>query len=189
MKVTPVPAIPDLQVIEPDIFGDHRGYFLETYRESRYEEAGITTHFVQDNLSFSRRGILRGLHFQLERPQAKLVSVAAGEVYDVAVDVRRGSPTFGQWHGVLLSAENHRQFFIPEGFAHGFCVRSETALFTYKCSDMYDPASERGIRWDDPALAIDWSITDPSISAKDAVYPFLDNMDEVDLPIYTGACE
>jgi dTDP-4-dehydrorhamnose 3,5-epimerase len=173
MKITPC-DIPGLLVIEPQVFGDQRGYFLETWHRRRYQEAGLPGFdFVQDNISFSRRGALRGLHFQNPSAQGKLVSALQGEVWDVAVDIRRGSPTFGRWHGLSLSAENKLQFFIPPGFAHGFAVLSETALFHYKCTDYYSPKDEQAIRWDDPALGIKWPITNPVLSARDAQAPLL----------------
>lgn len=173
MKITPC-AISGLLVIEPQVFGDARGYFLETWNRRRYQEAGLPGFdFVQDNISFSRRGIVRGLHFQNPSAQGKLVSALQGEVWDVAVDLRRGSPTFGQWHAVSLSAENKLQFFIPPGFAHGFAVLSETALFHYKCTDYYSPKDELAIRWNDPALGIRWPVADPVLSARDAQAPFL----------------
>jgi dTDP-4-dehydrorhamnose 3,5-epimerase len=160
--------IPGLLVIEPKIFGDGRGFFLETYQRGRYHAAGIDREFVQDNLSFSRRGILRGLHMQNPEPQGKLVTVLEGEVYDVAVDLRRASPTFGRWHALTLSGDTKRQFYIPPGFAHGFQVLSETALFFYKCTALYAPQHELTVRWDDPDLAIPWPLPDPVVSAKDA---------------------
>src|SRR5512145_341043 len=144
--------IPGLLLIEPKVFGDARGFFLETWNQKRYEDAGVSGRFVQDNISFSRRGILRGLHFQNPRAQGKLLQVLQGEVFDVAVDLRKGSPHFGRWHGVHLSAENKLQFFIPAGFAHGFAVVSETALFHYKCTEFYSPSDEVVLRWDDPAI-------------------------------------
>jgi dTDP-4-dehydrorhamnose 3,5-epimerase len=159
--------IEGLLLIEPKVFGDARGFFLEAWNERRYREAGIAGTFVQDNLSFSRRGALRGLHFQNPLAQAKLVLVLQGEVFDVAVDVRRGSPTFGRWHGVNLSAENKRQFFVPPGFAHGFVVLSETALFFYKCTEFYAPQHEVTIVWNDPDIGINWPLTDPVLSDKD----------------------
>lgn len=165
-------------IIEPKIFGDERGFFLETWSQQRYHDAGITVDFVQDNLSFSRQGVLRGLHFQNPQAQGKLVYVLQGEVFDVAVDIRRGSPTFGQWHGVILSGENKRQFWVPAGFAHGFCVTSNSALFAYKCTDRYAPPHEKAIRWDDPDLAIDWPIhTTPQVSDKDRQAPLLKDVD------------
>lgn len=160
-------AIADLVIIEPKVFGDERGYFLETWQAGRYADLGIPP-FVQDNLSYSRRGILRGLHFQEPHAQGKLVYVPRGEVFDVAVDLRRKSPTFGQWQGVVLSAENKRQLYVPPGFAHGFCVTSEEALFAYKCTDNYHPDCEKCIRWDDPTLKIPWPIATPTVSPKDA---------------------
>jgi len=160
--------LPGALIIEPRVFGDERGYFCETYNEARYAAAGLPARFVQDNLSFSRRGVLRGLHFQNPNPQGKLVSVLQGEVFDVAVDIRVGSPTFGQWVSVNLSAENKRQFYIPEGFAHGFCVTSETALFAYKCTDVYNPQAEGSVLWNDPDLNIPWPVSAPELSAKDA---------------------
>ena len=149
-------GIEGLKVIEPAVYGDSRGYFMETYNQKDFEAAGIGTVFVQDNQSGSRRGVLRGLHFQKQFPQAKLVRVVEGEVFDVAVDLREGSKSFGAWHGEFLSAENHRQFFIPEGFAHGFLVLSDFAQFTYKCSDFYHPDDEGGIRYDDADIQVDW---------------------------------
>ena len=159
--------LPGLLRIQPDVYGDARGFFQETWNLRRYTEAGLDRHFVQDNLSYSRRGILRGLHFQNPRPQGKLVYVLEGEVFDVAVDVRADSPTFGQWYGETLSAENHVQLFVPEGFAHGFCVTSEFALFAYKCTDFYNPSAEFSLQWNDPAIGIEWPIESPELSAKD----------------------
>jgi dTDP-4-dehydrorhamnose 3,5-epimerase len=161
--------IAEVKIIEPKVFGDDRGFFLETFHAARYAElAGIDLPFVQDNHSRSTKGILRGLHFQKTKPQGKLVRVVSGEVFDVAVDIRHDSSTFGQWAGVILSEHNKRQFWVPPGFAHGFVVLSDTADFEYKCTDYYDPADEGSIRWDDPDLAIDWPITNPSLSDKDA---------------------
>lgn len=157
-----------LLIIEPKVFGDARGFFLETWNQHRYAEAGLGVAFVQDNVSLSRRGTLRGLHFQNPAPQGKLVSVLEGEVFDVAVDLRRSSPTFGKWHGLTLSSTNKQQFFIPPGFAHGFVVLSEAALFHYKCTEFYAPASELTIRWNDPAIGIEWPIKAPTLSEKDA---------------------
>ncbi|MBI5382633.1 MAG: dTDP-4-dehydrorhamnose 3,5-epimerase [Opitutae bacterium] len=162
-----------LLIIEPKVFGDHRGYFLESWSRDRYRAAGIDLDFVQDNFSLSCRGTLRGLHFQNPAPQGKLVSVLQGEVYDVGVDIRRASPTFGRWVGVTLSAENKRQFYLPPGFAHGFAVISEMALFHYKCTDYYAPANERGIRWDDPAVGVKWPLENPILSKRDAAAPTL----------------
>ena len=150
--------IEGLKVITPTVFGDSRGYFMETYNYNDFAEAGIDHKFVQDNQSASKKGVLRGLHFQINYPQDKLVRVVRGEVYDVAVDVRNGSPTFGKWHGVLLSEENKKQFFIPKGFAHGFLVLSDYAEFCYKCTDFYHPNDEGGIYYNDPEIGIDWPI-------------------------------
>jgi dTDP-4-dehydrorhamnose 3,5-epimerase len=160
--------IAGLLIIEPKVFGDARGFFLETYNERRYREAGLNATFVQDNVSFSRRGILRGLHYQNPNPQGKLLQVLQGEVFDVAVDVRRSSPTFGKWHGLVLSSENKRQFYIPPGFAHGFLVTSESALFQYKCTETYSPKDEMAVRWDDPAIGIQWPMKDPLLSERDS---------------------
>ena len=155
-------------IIEPRVFGDDRGFFLETFQAARYkQEAGIDLPFVQDNHSRSARGVLRGLHFQKTKPQGKLVRVVRGEVYDVAVDIRKGSATFGEWEGVILSEENKKQFWVPTGFAHGFVVLSDTADFEYKCTDYYDPSDEGSILWSDPDLNIPWPITNPVLSTKD----------------------
>jgi len=159
--------LPSVIVIEPTVHRDSRGFFLETYHAEKYHDAGISVRFVQDNHSKSVCGTIRGLHLQRNRPQAKLVRVIDGEVWDVAVDVRRGSPTFGRWVGVVLSAANFRQCFIPEGFAHGFCVLSPSAQIEYKCSDVYDPSSEIGIAWNDPDLAIEWPAEAPVLSERD----------------------
>jgi len=168
VKVTPT-AIPDLLILEPRVFGDDRGFFFESFNARRFAElTGMETAFVQDNHSRSARGVLRGLHYQIRQPQGKLVRVVAGEVWDVAVDIRRGSPSFGQWQGAYLSAENKRQLWIPEGFAHGFVVLSESAEFLYKTTDYYAPEHERCIAWNDAELAIDWRYPgDPVLSEKD----------------------
>jgi dTDP-4-dehydrorhamnose 3,5-epimerase len=156
-------------IIKPSVFGDERGFFLETFQAIRYEqEAGIDLPFVQDNHSRSARGVLRGLHFQKTKPQGKLVRVVRGEVYDVAVDIRKGSATFGEWEGVILSEENQKQFWMPPGFAHGFVILSDSADFEYKCTDYYDPCDEGSILWSDPDLDITWPITNPVLSTKDA---------------------
>lgn len=160
MNIIPTP-IPDVLIIEPKVLGDERGFFLETWQQERYAEAGIGPQFVQDNLAYSRHGVLRGLHLQNPHAQGKLVQVLHGEVFDVAVDVRRGSPSFGRWHGCLLSAENKRQFWVPAGFAHGYLVTSEDALFNYKCTDTYHPETQFSVRWDDPAIGIDWPLSGP----------------------------
>ena len=160
-------------LIEPDAFHDARGFFMETWNCRRYAEHGVRADFVQDNVSHSKRGVLRGLHFQQPNAQAKLITVFDGEIFDVAVDLRDGSPTCGQWTSVVLSAENRRQLYIPEGFAHGFQVLSETAVVSYKCSRYYDPQAEGSIRWDDPDLAIRWPLASPVLSGKDAAAPLL----------------
>lgn len=164
-------AIPDIVLLKPRIFGDERGFFLETFRENEFVENCGSYHFVQDNCSKSRQGILRGIHYQIQNPQGKLVRVMWGEVFDVAVDLRRSSPTFGKWAGVYLSAENHRQLWIPPGFGHAFYVVSETAVFAYKCTDDYAPEYERSLRWDCPQLKIKWPLVNgelPLLSAKDS---------------------
>ena len=154
-------------VFEPDIFGDERGFFMETWNYDRYRQAGLDVKFIQSNLSKSSKGVLRGLHFQNPNPQGKLVQILHGEVFDVAVDIRVGSPTFGQWHGVTLTAENKKQFYIPEGFAHGFCVLSDDALFSYMCTNVYDAKADCSIKWDDASIGIEWPIANPSLSEKD----------------------
>jgi dTDP-4-dehydrorhamnose 3,5-epimerase len=179
--------LPGVVVIEPQVFGDARGFFYESYNEAKYSAAGIDRCFVQSNVSRSARGVLRGLHYQWPNPQGKLVSVLEGEVYDVAVDIRRGSPTFGQSAAVMLTAENHRHFWIPEGFAHGFCVVSEFATFTYQCTALYDPSADAGIRWNDAALAIDWPVAEPLLSDKDGKAPLLAEVPAERLPLYTAA--
>ncbi len=174
-------ALPGVLHIEPAVFGDDRGYFVETYAEPRYLALGIPK-FVQDNMSRSGRGVLRGLHLQNPHGQGKLVSVTAGSVFDVAVDVRVGSPHFGKWVGVELTAERHNQLWVPAGFAHGFCVTSEHAVFAYKCTDTYHKESELGVRWDDPAIGIKWPVASPTISPKDAAAPFLADIPADKLP-------
>jgi dTDP-4-dehydrorhamnose 3,5-epimerase len=159
--------IPGLVVIEPKVFGDVRGYFMETWNQQRYRDAGLDWNFVQDNISFTRRGILRGLHFQNPKGQGKLVYALQGEVFDVAVDLRKSSPTFGRWHGLTLSAENKRQFFMPAGFAHGFAVLSETAMFAYKCTEFYNPQNEMSLLWNDPEVGVQWPLESPQLSEKD----------------------
>ena len=166
-------ALPGVLIIEPKAFGDHRGFFLETFQVERYREAGITLPFVQDNHSRSQRGVLRGLHFQKTRPQGKLVSVSRGAVYDVAVDIDPASATYGRFVGVELNDDNHRQMWVPPGYAHGFCVLSEVADLQYKCTDFYFPADEGGLLWNDPDVGIPWPITEPQLSAKDANNPRL----------------
>jgi dTDP-4-dehydrorhamnose 3,5-epimerase len=167
-------AIPDVFVVEPAVFGDARGYFMEAYNEQDFHRAGITTRFVQDNQSSSKQGVLRGLHFQKRFAQAKLVRVISGEVFDVAVDIRPHSPSFGTWAGVLLSAENNRQLYIPRGLAHGFLVLSDSAEFIYKCDEFYHPEDEGGLRWDDPTIGIEWPLPPgiaPLLSEKDQHNP------------------
>ena len=176
MRVTPT-AIPDVLIIEPDLHADRRGFFLERYHADRYLQHGITGPFVQDNHSRSVAGTLRGLHLQVRHPQGKLIHVIEGEVFDVAVDVRRGSPTFGRWVGVTLSAENFKQVYVPPGFAHGFCVVSPVAQLEYKCTDFYDPANEIGIAWNDPAIGIAWPVTQPLLSDRDTRHPTLADAD------------
>ena len=166
MKVEKTP-LDGVLVLEPAVYRDDRGGFFEAWHRGRYAEAGLPSEFVQDNFSFSRRGVLRGLHFQHPQPQGKLVSVLDGEVYDVAVDVRAGSPTFARWVGVTLSGENRRQLWVPPGFAHGFCVTSETALVGYKCTDFYAPGSEGTLIWNDPRVSVAWPTSEPVMSAKD----------------------
>jgi dTDP-4-dehydrorhamnose 3,5-epimerase len=183
MIIEPTP-LSGMLLIKPDVFGDSRGYFLESWNRRRYAEAGLDVDFVQDNQSLSRQGILRGLHFQNPNPQGKLVQVLLGEVFDVAVDIRLGSPTFGQWYGTVLSATNHHQLYVPEGFAHGFCVTSEAALFAYKCTDFYSPAAEFSLRWDDPDLGIEWPIKTPILSAKDQAGRCLQDLPRESLPVW-----
>jgi dTDP-4-dehydrorhamnose 3,5-epimerase len=167
----------DCLIIEPKVFGDERGFFLEAFQSDRYAElVGITLPFVQDNLSRSSKGVLRGLHFQKTKPQGKLVRVVRGEVYDVAVDTRQGSPTYGQWEAVILSEENKTQFWVPPGFAHGFIVLSQTADFEYKCTDYYDPSDEGSLLWNDPDLNIPWPIDNPKLSEKDANAPLFTDL-------------
>ena len=177
-------SVADVFIIEPVVFEDQRGFFMEIYHQRKYTALGIEPVFVQDNLSHSLHGTLRGLHYQLNRAQAKLIQVIEGAIFDVAVDIRRGSPNFGQWAGVHLSDENQRQVFVPEGFAHGFCVLSETAHVLYRCTDFYDPEDKGGILWSDPALAIDWPVSEPLISEKDRQLPCLTDIPPERLPIY-----
>lgn len=184
MNVIPT-EIPDVLIIEPKVFGDARGFFLETFQAERYAAAGIKGTFVQDNLSRSVKGTLRGLHFQEPRPQGKLVSVVRGAVLDVAVDIRKGSPSFGKWVAVELSEENHRQLWVPPGFAHGFCVITDSADFHYKCTDYYQPQFDAGIAWNDPDLGIQWPVSSPIISEKDSKLPRL--KDAPKLPTYASA--
>jgi dTDP-4-dehydrorhamnose 3,5-epimerase len=174
--------IKDLYIIEPKVFGDNRGCFMESYNKKDFEEAGLTMEFVQDNESRSKKGVLRGMHFQTKNTQGKLVRVTEGEVYDVAVDLRKGSPTFGMWEGILLTSENKRQFYLPEGFAHGFLVLSDVATFNYKCTDFYAPEYDSGLLWNDPDVGIDWpldGIEEILLSEKDKKQKILK---ELDLP-------
>lgn len=175
MRFTPL-ALPEVVLVEPDVHRDARGFFLETYHLEKYREGGILGPFVQDNHSRSVRGTLRGLHAQRRRPQGKLVRAVEGEMFDVAVDIRRGSPTFGRWVGVRLSGENFRQLYVPPGFAHGFCVLSDVVNVEYKCTDFYDPADEIGLAWNDPDVGIEWPIADPIVSDKDRRLPPLKSL-------------
>lgn len=177
-------TLPGVKLIEPDVFGDDRGFFYEGWNQARYAEHGIDLRIVQTNMSRSANGVLRGLHYQWPNPQGKLVSVLEGEVYDVAVDIRRGSPTFGKWTAAVLSAENKRQLWVPEGFAHGFVVTSDSALFHYLVTTPYDRVADANLRWNDAALAIDWPIAQPSLSDKDAKAPFLADIPVERLPVY-----
>jgi dTDP-4-dehydrorhamnose 3,5-epimerase len=179
-------SLPGVWELQPEILRDARGFFLETYHQQKFSALGITEIFVQDNHSCSTKGALRGLHYQLGRAQAKLCRVVEGEALDVAVDIRVGSPTFGKWTGVRLSAERQNQVFIPRGFAHGFLALTDSVQFLYKCSDFYDPASEHGILWNDPDLAIAWGVANPIVSGKDAEYPTLAAVSREFLPQYTG---
>lgn len=176
--------LPGVVIVEPKVFGDERGFFMETWNEARYREAGLPYEFVQDNLSFSQHGVLRGLHFQNPNQQGKLVYVLQGEVFDVAVDIRAGSPNFGEWTGTMLSAENKRQFYVPEGFAHGFVVTGDSALFAYKCTDRYNGDAEGSVLWNDPEIGIEWPIEEPTLSGKDANAPLLSEMPGARLPEY-----
>lgn len=176
--------LPGCLILEPQVFGDDRGFFYESFNRDKLAALGLDLQFVQGNVSRSMRGVLRGLHYQWPKPQGKLVSVLEGEVWDVAVDIRRGSPTFGQWSAVVLTAENKRHFWIPEGFAHGFAVLSEQATFTYLCTQTYDRDADASIRWNDATLAIDWPLGAPLLSDKDARAPFLEDIHEERLPTY-----
>ena len=173
-------------ILEPKVFSDGRGRFLETWSKERYEEAGIGCQFVQDNISYSVKGTLRGLHFQNPHGQGKLVQVYKGKVFDVAVDIRLSSPSFGKWIGVELSEDNHRQMYVPAGFAHGFCVLSDSAIFSYKCTDYYTPSCEGGIIWNDPEIGIEWPVDKPLLSDKDMAYQTISEISEDKLPKYDG---
>lgn len=183
MKVTSL-DLPGVLLIEPRVFPDQRGFFIETYQAKQYRDMGIDLPFVQDNHSRSVKGTLRGLHYQLRHPQGKLVRVLHGIVFDVAADVRRGSPTFGKWVGTILSDENRRQLYVPPGYAHGFCVLSDTVDFLYKCTDYYTPGDEFGVVWNDPTINVDWPLRDALLSDKDAALPLLRDAGET-LPLYT----
>lgn len=186
MKLERNTELPDVVSVISDVFKDNRGSFLEIYHAKRYNEYDLLpTNFVQDNVSFSNRGVIRGLHYQIQKPQGKLVWVAHGSIFDVAVDIRRGSPTFGKWLGITLSSdEPQRQLYIPTGFAHGFYVLSDSAVVMYKCTDFYAPSLERGLLWNDPAIGIKWPGDNPTLSDKDAKHPTLNEMAENDLPIF-----
>jgi dTDP-4-dehydrorhamnose 3,5-epimerase len=183
MKISET-TLPEVRIIEPRVFEDPRGYFVETWHQSRYREYGLPAHFVQDNLSCSVRGTLRGLHYQYPHSQGKLIQVLQGEVLDIAVDIRVGSPGFGRWVGVILSSDNRRQLYIPEGFAHGFCVTSESALVSYKCTDFYNPQAEGGVLWNDHELGIKWPTRSPILSPRDAAYRPLSKIPVERLPRY-----
>jgi len=178
--------LPGVLIIEPQVFGDARGFFQETFSAKRYAEAGINEAFVQDNHSRSGRGVLRGLHYQRSQPQGKLVYVTRGEVFDVVVDIRRGSPTYGQHASIVLNDANHQQFYAPPGYAHGFCVLSDVADFVYKCTDYYHPTSEHGVLWNDPQLAIEWPLKDVLLSEKDKKNSPLRDIKPEDLPEYAS---
>jgi dTDP-4-dehydrorhamnose 3,5-epimerase len=183
MRIIPT-ELPGVVIVEPRIFGDARGFFLETWSRERYGQVGLPAAFAQDNVSLSARGVVRGLHYQNPKAQGKLVTVLHGEVFDVALDIRVGSPTFGEWVGVRLSGDNKRQLYVPRGFAHGFCVTSETALFMYKCTDPYAPEAEKGVLWNDPDLGIRWPVEMPTLSEKDAKSPRLRDVVKSALPSY-----
>ena len=176
-------AIPGIIVIQPKVFGDERGYFFESFQEKRYEAAGIKEHFIQDNFSSSTKGVLRGLHYQLNYPQGKLVTVVKGKVLDVMIDIRVGSPTFGQHYSIILDGERHNQVYVPPGLAHGFYVLTDDVVFAYKCTDVYHPEDEYGVFWNDPTLGVEWGITDePKLSTKDQKNPLLKDIPAAHLP-------
>jgi dTDP-4-dehydrorhamnose 3,5-epimerase len=177
-------SLPGVILFEPGKYEDNRGFFMELYKNKSYANSGLEANFVQDNYSHSRKNVIRGLHYQLNNPQGKLVFVLNGEIFDVCVDIRLNSPHFGKWIGLNLSSDNRRQLFIPEGFAHGFCVLSETADVIYKCTDYYAPEDEYGINWSDPNISIDWPISDPVISQKDRSYKYLNEISREHLPEY-----
>jgi dTDP-4-dehydrorhamnose 3,5-epimerase len=178
MIFTPSDTLPDVVVIEPDIYDDDRGYFLETFQRERFLQYDLSTAFVQDNISYSKKDVVRGIHYQLRRPQGKLIYSVHGEIFDVAVDIRRGSPTFGQWTGARISSDDHRMIFIPEGYAHGFSVLSDSATVVYKCTDYYAPLDEFGIVYNDPGLDIDWQVKFPVLSERDLSLPALKDIPE-----------
>ncbi|HMO49639.1 MAG TPA: dTDP-4-dehydrorhamnose 3,5-epimerase [Kiritimatiellia bacterium] len=178
--------LPGVVLFQPKAFPDARGFFTETYHAEKYREAGVELPFLQDNFSYSRRHVLRGLHFQLRHPQGKLVCVISGEIYDVAVDIRRGSPTFGQWEAYVLSGDNHHQLYVPPGFAHGFVVLSEAAAVLYKCTDVYVPHDDVGFAWNDPDIGVEWPVDAPVLSDKDALLPRLRDVGDDRLPTYAG---
>ena len=185
MAIKLIPTdIAEVVILEPQVFGDDRGFFMETYHREKFTELGLNFTFVQDNLSRSKKNVLRGLHYQLLKPQGKFVMAIRGEIFDVAVDIRRGSPTFGKWVGAVLTEKNKRQIMIPEGFAHGFCVLSDEADVLYKCTGFYDPADDRGIRWSDPDIVIKWPVGDPVLSEKDLRLPPLRKLSADSLPVY-----
>jgi len=179
MIFTPCPLLPEVIIVEPNLFTDDRGYLMETYHQKKFTDGGIGIGFVQDNQSLSKGGTLRGLHYQIKRSQGKLVRVLHGEIFDVCVDIRRSSPNFGTWFGIVLSARNRKALYVPPNFAHGFCVVTGEAEVLYKCTDFYDPEYDRAIRWNDPDLAIEWPVNNPIISERDAGCPFLK---EAELP-------
>lgn len=172
-------SLPGVLIVEPTVYGDERGFFMESYNRATFESLGLPGTFVQDNHSRSTRGVLRGLHYQYPQWQGKLIRAIHGEIFDVAVDIRRSSPTFGQWYGAVLSSENRLQMYVPQGFAHGFCVLSEAAEIIYKCTALYKPSDDAGLRWNDPAIGIEWPIDDPVLSEKDQVAPLLDELPDL----------
>jgi len=182
LEVTPARVLPEVLVIDFPVFADERGFFTELYHADKYADAGVTPRFVQDNLSHSRRGVLRGLHYQWPNPQGKLVQIIDGVIFDVAVDIRRGSPSFGRWFGLELDARRRRHLYVPEGYAHGFCVLSEEATVLYKCTRVYDPAGDAAIAWNDPDIAVGWPVASPLLSPKDAAAPNLADVTSADLP-------
>ena len=184
MKFTTSDLLPEVIIIEPEVYRDDRRFFFESYQREKYLQHDISMAFVQDNISFSKRGVLRGLHYQLGNPQGKLVLAVSGEIFDVAVDIRKGSPTFGKWTSVTLSSDNHLQVYIPKGFAHGYCILSKTAYIIYKCTDYYAPFEKRGILWNDKSLNISWPVDEPVISERDRNLPGLTNIDEHDFPVF-----